>query len=1106
MASKEPPFKVEALYEYKSDYEDDLNFPAGQLITVTTVEDDEWYSGTYISTNGAEQSGMFPKNFVQPVKETAINASSETRSSLGKPQDVSVQDETQIEDQSASTATTSGIEKDKTPENPVISKEQTDGEQLEHAVKEAKKDSITESKESAPFTPKGLSSRISTFDTEKSTPLSNASTKKETAPYNQSLKGVASSYIPPSLGSNKEVTSKTKPDFSHSSYVPPPLKKDTPKSSSIDQSKSDFQPEVVKPTTSFREEPQEEEGPKLSLKERIALLQQKQKEEAEREAEAQRKKQEKKESQKKIAATVATPSAVEHDIDSVSLKEDLPSEPSSQKIEDPDIHLEAQSVPSESEAPKDEDLLKAKKTKEPEEDDNEKEKEIDNEEEEDEEEEEEEDSEEARRAALRERMAKLSGAGMYGGFNPFAAPGAGVPPKKTSTKKKSNSKDQEETIPQAAPIPIIPMGGGAPQLPEALQRKNTTSSAAEHENERDLETEAPEDEEADTEVGEGKDLDDNLPVKSSAADISSLQAPPIVPRRKSEPVADDESFQSASESVGENKADNSALNDLLDNRNFNTESAIEGDDEAEKISSDEGFTFADREKERKEKVIPRIIDSNLDPTSSQFASDYTTGYESDDDTQLPVTEDKAEISTPTVPPPPPIAPKVPPPPPTGNTDPLSQVSLESLSINENPKSTETTRSIPPIPPIGTSQLSGTSDLGAPTKVPPPPPSFEAPELQSKAEDMVPQISTRERAPPPPPPSIPAPPISPEHEFTPSKPSRRSSSIHSQRSQRSFRDPPPVPQSPIDASGSPQLPSNAPPGIKSASTFDSFASTNSSVPSPTVRRTSTLPTIPDPSSANDSIFSSGSKGGLNLDIASGWWLKKNELPPKLQARVDKDLIFEVDEHVVNRRGGKKLVLKDYYILNQDNSQTVLHAVFDPNDAENTISISETLETPPNVDKAQLDKYSTTFGYQIFQVATRLVNQNVKEPLVPLVLSQVPGILKPIGLRSYGAVIYSNSNNTEVHQTEDFKPGDIIAINKAKFQGHNKLHQKIVYDVGNSGAPFAAVITEFDENKRKFRVIEADANGKVKHASYKPSDMKSGKIKVFRVVSRDFVNWN
>lgn len=56
MTEHKTPFKVKAIFEYKSDFEDDLSFPVGQLITVTEVEDEEWYTGTY---NG--KSGMFPK-------------------------------------------------------------------------------------------------------------------------------------------------------------------------------------------------------------------------------------------------------------------------------------------------------------------------------------------------------------------------------------------------------------------------------------------------------------------------------------------------------------------------------------------------------------------------------------------------------------------------------------------------------------------------------------------------------------------------------------------------------------------------------------------------------------------------------------------------------------------------------------------------------------------------------------------------------------------------------------------------------------------------------------------------------------------------------------
>lgn len=60
-----PNFKVKAVYEYSSPHEDDLSFPAGQIITVTEEEDAEWYVGEYIDDSGTKHDGLFPKNFVE---------------------------------------------------------------------------------------------------------------------------------------------------------------------------------------------------------------------------------------------------------------------------------------------------------------------------------------------------------------------------------------------------------------------------------------------------------------------------------------------------------------------------------------------------------------------------------------------------------------------------------------------------------------------------------------------------------------------------------------------------------------------------------------------------------------------------------------------------------------------------------------------------------------------------------------------------------------------------------------------------------------------------------------------------------------------------------
>ncbi|POS82819.1 hypothetical protein EPUL_003903 [Erysiphe pulchra] len=64
-------FKVKSIYEYVSQHDDDLHFPLGQIIDVTNEEDDEWYSGEYVDESGIKQEGIFPKNFVEKYEPTA---------------------------------------------------------------------------------------------------------------------------------------------------------------------------------------------------------------------------------------------------------------------------------------------------------------------------------------------------------------------------------------------------------------------------------------------------------------------------------------------------------------------------------------------------------------------------------------------------------------------------------------------------------------------------------------------------------------------------------------------------------------------------------------------------------------------------------------------------------------------------------------------------------------------------------------------------------------------------------------------------------------------------------------------------------------------------
>ncbi|CEP21018.1 unnamed protein product [Cyberlindnera jadinii] len=1090
MSSQALPFLTKALYAYKSDYEDDLNFEAGQLVKVTGIEDDEWFSGEYTDDNGQVRQGMFPKNFVgEPIEETT----------------------------SKSPAASSALEVEADQENEEEEPEEKAAPQQGlAAVSRGESESVHHTEESEP---KKLQSKATTFSSDSGIPLPTAKIAEQTYA-KKSYQGVPSSYVPPPL--NKKETRTFTSDLHHSSYVPPPLGLNKPKTETFDVP-------APPPVVSSQDEPEEEQGPKLSLKERIALLQKQQAEEAERQAAALRKKAERAEESKKSElarkASIASAtsevrslgSGVSHaraieaeDVDSDEFHE------AQEDFEEDERELSTEGVSHVAEINPAQEITDAQPVSitggEREQEEEEEEEEAKDEEEE--EEEEEEDSEEARRAALRDRMARLAGAGgMYGaGFNPFG----GVPsgPRKSVTHSKKVKEEKEETYDMPAAIPIMPFAtGSAPQLPEALQKSS----------EKDVELSTP-DAATDDISGEQKQeqsadsFEAPSPVNPTVASVqtqSSIdQAPPIpvVPQspstRAAPPIpsvpSNTASPTSETKHTGNSLADKLANMDLSEVPKTLSESAIEGDDEQGGYSSDDDVVLYDRDAEKKQTTLPKIPDPVL---HSDFGSEYNTGYESDEESTQHPPQAKTLDPKNSPPPPPPQIPVTAPIPPVPSAPavpaapPIPNAPAPGTALDQAP------RGAPPIPSVQAPQLTSTPPpLPSAGHAPPPPP----PAPTTEQAQYTPSPSGRQA--PPPPPSIgQAPPPPPSIGQAPPPPPLATSS----QARPKMPPPPPIPVPQVydslveaEQSSDRSLPSSPtlprvppPPPIETATS--SIPSSHSPigqappVPVHTLRKASTFA-----SETGASVLSRGEEG---LELGTQWWLRQRELPPSLQARVGRDLIFEVDEHKVLKRGGRELILRDYYILHQNNSQTLISVSFEAQDPQGTLHVTTKEQDAPSLDPLRLESYAESYGVKVFQFATKLVNSTLTDPLVPYIISQIPGALPAVGLRSYGATIYSNNNNTDVKQYADFKPGDILAINKAKFQGHGKLHQKITYEVGFGGSPFAAVITEFDQEKRKFRVVEVDANGKVRHSSYKPTDMKSGKMKVFRVVGRDFVSW-
>lgn len=248
---------------------------------------------------------------------------------------------------------------------------------------------------------------------------------------------------------------------------------------------------------------------------------------------------------------------------------------------------------------------------------------------------------------------------------------------------------------------------------------------------------------------------------------------------------------------------------------------------------------------------------------------------------------------------------------------------------------------------------------------------------------------------------------------------------------------------------------------------------------------------------------------DIDLApqSGWWLQPNGLPPQLQGR--KDLFFESDESQSTQRGSKTTVTRDIYILFQDYSQTVITARFDPQDAKD-VHLEQRHEGPPrSLRQDQLEESYERFGRPLSTAVAgkkdTVVGDGTPQSLVLELLKPYKDALLPVGTRAYGALVYSNLANASTTQTDQIRPGDIISIRNAKFQGkHGPMHAKYSVEVGKPD--HVGVVAEWDGTKKKVRAWEQGRESKkVKQESFKLDDLRSGEVKIWRVMPRSWVGW-
>lgn len=506
-------FKVKSLFEYSSGHDDDLPFPIGQIITVTEEVDDDWYSGEYVDDAGVKQEGMFPRNFVEKYEPVAPPRPTRTRPKK-EPEPAPEEPTAPVHEPEPEPAP-APVEQEKV--KPVSSPPQRAVEPVTPTSPPAPKAAepiLPSSPPRAPAEPVAQSppkeapvKRGPPPVTEKPATVSN-SFKDRIAAFNKSSAPPIAPFKPSGLGGTGGSASFIKKPFvapppKGNTYVPTqrnaPIapvyrREEDPEIKEREaENTENAQKAGLLPTES--NEANEDEPKPMSLKERMALLQRQQQEQATRHAEAAAKKEKPKRpatkprmlSQESVAESAdddaATPAPLERsDTDDTSAK------PSLDESRPPKVPAQPRRKPSTDPEPRDgneADMSGAGETTDNQEEELTEREDSDEkprrpsrgslaageapataegeEAEEDDEDEEEEEDEEAkeirRKEELRARMARLGGGmGMPGMFG-MPMPGAGapvLPPKKkkasaSSEKPRESEDSQSVASPRAAP-------------------------------------------------------------------------------------------------------------------------------------------------------------------------------------------------------------------------------------------------------------------------------------------------------------------------------------------------------------------------------------------------------------------------------------------------------------------------------------------------------------------------------------------------------------------------------------------------------------------------------------------------------------------------------
>nr|POE87914.1 sh3 domain-containing protein c23a1.17 [Quercus suber] len=1177
-----PPFKVKAIYEYSSEHDDDLNFPVGQIINVIELEGDDWYVGQYVDESGGQREGMFPLNFVEkyepeiptrPMRPTrARQDPAHTALAIApmeqRPEDLApnVVDDmkstvnVQAESQPVAPAVNAGGHEaaNVLPTSAISPPPPLTRIEPPPAPKPAPAEPAIGSTKMAtappPIVPKSnaFKDRIAAFNKVEATPI------KPMQPGRQTLAGgfIKKPFVAPPPSNT---------------YVPPVAKQEPVLKSYVREEDPEIRLRQEQDTAAAEAAGLTSDGPTtqgeigddtpkpLSLKERMAMLQEQQRLQAERNMETAQRSNKyssaptKKFSESSDRGTVAelendepevvrssegrerksmdisrdrprmpsasrqpmssSPNVPEHEI--LSGGEEADQSAGGETTEDDDAEtvgptdddIAVSTVPRTSAAPVHEaDIVGQDDTAE---DGEELESELD--------------EEELRKQRLRERMARLAGPqGGAGPFNPFGAPFVSQSKKKAprddledeaATSSKSARRTSTMPLPgmheaqdaqqdverepteRDAPLPpprrsmtgdrgvAPPVPGGRP-VPAPPSTDRVAPPVPPTDNSRFAERPPPQ----------------GRPLPQAPQPVSNI---PMSPGPGSE--SDDELSIHARESLGEIYGEQATLSTRHTSIAQDLAHLPQPSSEHKRVSTgyftDPGSNVPDKRASRVPPIPgvsgpmsprppppppPTAVSSTKQPLElrslatevvERGESDYEGDYDTDiasgakhkealkahardsslDDSTAP---EDTPGGTPV------LAPRAPPPP---APHPVPKQNRVSMDVPKGP---------PPIPPPSGIHNPADDDYDPysyqsstgipPADVAPLPPSTLPPVLasqddvgESSADDVPPQRPA-DRAPLPPPHAAPhersAPMVPPHHTNTqPEIAESNRSSMHLLRA--------PTGRVSVDQ-GRPS--------------FDGQGQIASDV---------------------------------DLSEKTSWWIAAQPLPPELQARNGQDILTESEETTSSKRGGRTTITKDIYILCMDYSQTHITAAYDAHDPS-MVKLSQEHEPPaPKLRQDQLESYWQRFGAKIAEAA-KSFGGGKKDTVVgdgssysfpyELIKAQ-PDALLPVGTRAFGALVYANLANASTMQFDEIRPGDVITVRNARFEGHHgAMRQKYKQDYGPS---HVAIVEEWDGTKRAVRAFEQgrEKKGGVRSEKFRLGDLRSGEVRVWRVVGRDWVNW-